>query len=442
MLFDLVGLGAPFWWLTGQALSLLLWLAHAAADAPGAVALLPAMPPAAFALMVAGRPVDLPVARRAGGAGAWSRSPPARSGRLPPRRPISSSPATAATSPCARQTAALALLRPRAGDYVRDTLAEASGAEPDFLELETPPDRRLQPRSVRRRHRPRRPALAHPRHPHARISSAGTEMVRACAEADIVVADRAPAARLRPALAARRPLLPPPHRRPRDHARRRAPRRHRRRRASAATPGRGAEGEAMENFVKVAEGLDVAEALAELARQPDHHWIRINPDASRYIPAPRRRRRAPVRGGTAGDMAADRPCSRPPRRATMTIAGALCHARVGLMPPGEGLPPHHRRRRRLLAAPLPACARVRAGRRARRRRRVQMPSLRRRLADRRQPAPTRSSTGAQSTASRYCSTPCANEDLPNFRPSFPRKRESRPRRSGTGAWLDSPLSRE
>jgi competence protein ComEC len=54
LLLDLVGLGAPFWWLTGQALSLLLWLAHSAATAPGAVALLPTMAPAAFALMIAG----------------------------------------------------------------------------------------------------------------------------------------------------------------------------------------------------------------------------------------------------------------------------------------------------------------------------------------------------------------------------------------------------
>src|SRR3546814_495454 len=48
LLFDLIGLGAPFWWLTGQTLSLLLGLAHAVAETPGAVALLPTMPMAAF----------------------------------------------------------------------------------------------------------------------------------------------------------------------------------------------------------------------------------------------------------------------------------------------------------------------------------------------------------------------------------------------------------
>src|SRR3546814_16278879 len=56
LLFDLIGLGAPFWWLTGQTLSLLLGLAHADAETPGAVALLQTMPMAAFALVVAGGP--------------------------------------------------------------------------------------------------------------------------------------------------------------------------------------------------------------------------------------------------------------------------------------------------------------------------------------------------------------------------------------------------
>ena len=66
------------------------------------------------------------------------------------------------------------MLRPRAGDYVRDTLAEARGAEPDFLELESLAGRRLQPGPLRRPSRPRRAALAHPRHPHRAISCAGT----------------------------------------------------------------------------------------------------------------------------------------------------------------------------------------------------------------------------------------------------------------------------
>ena len=38
MLFDSAGGGAPLWWLTGKALWLRRWIAHAVAAAPGAVA--------------------------------------------------------------------------------------------------------------------------------------------------------------------------------------------------------------------------------------------------------------------------------------------------------------------------------------------------------------------------------------------------------------------
>jgi competence protein ComEC len=54
LLFDTVGLGAPFWWLAGKSLELLLALAHWTAARPGAVSTLPAMGRGAFALFVAG----------------------------------------------------------------------------------------------------------------------------------------------------------------------------------------------------------------------------------------------------------------------------------------------------------------------------------------------------------------------------------------------------
>ena len=54
LLADSVGLGAPFWWLAGQSLDLLLALAHWTAARPGAVTLLPAMGAGAFALFLAG----------------------------------------------------------------------------------------------------------------------------------------------------------------------------------------------------------------------------------------------------------------------------------------------------------------------------------------------------------------------------------------------------
>jgi competence protein ComEC len=54
LILDSVGLGAPFWSLTGWSIGLLLQVAHGVADTPGASAVLPAMPRPAFGLIVAG----------------------------------------------------------------------------------------------------------------------------------------------------------------------------------------------------------------------------------------------------------------------------------------------------------------------------------------------------------------------------------------------------
>ena len=54
LLLDTIGLGAPLWAATGFAVDLLLGMAHRVANASGAVALLPAMPRAAFAMIVIG----------------------------------------------------------------------------------------------------------------------------------------------------------------------------------------------------------------------------------------------------------------------------------------------------------------------------------------------------------------------------------------------------
>ena len=54
LLLDMIGLGAPLWSATGFAIDMLLRMAHAVAGASGAVAMLPAMPRAAFGLIVIG----------------------------------------------------------------------------------------------------------------------------------------------------------------------------------------------------------------------------------------------------------------------------------------------------------------------------------------------------------------------------------------------------
>ena len=54
LLVDCVGAGAPFWWLAGKSLELLLALAHWTAGMPGAVTMMPEMGLGAFALFVLG----------------------------------------------------------------------------------------------------------------------------------------------------------------------------------------------------------------------------------------------------------------------------------------------------------------------------------------------------------------------------------------------------
>ena len=128
LLLDTVGLGKPVWLLVGGALDLLLAIAHRIADAPGSVALLPAMPGGAFGLMVGGglwiclwrtRWRRWGLAAIAAGA-VWAAT------TAPPDLLV-----TGDGRHLAYRTAdgRLALLRPRAGDYVRDMLNETSGLE-------------------------------------------------------------------------------------------------------------------------------------------------------------------------------------------------------------------------------------------------------------------------------------------------------------------------
>jgi competence protein ComEC len=188
LLLDLVGLGAPFWWLTGQALSLLLALAYAAASAPGAVALLPAMPPAAFALIAAG---GLWICLWRTKLRRWGLVPVAFGSLWALATPAPDLVVTGDGRHLALRTpeGGLALLRPRAGDYVRDTLAEANGAEAEFLDLESLPIASCSPdlcvAEIDRAGRRWRILATRTPH-HVRWE----EMIRACAAADIVVADR------------------------------------------------------------------------------------------------------------------------------------------------------------------------------------------------------------------------------------------------------------
>jgi competence protein ComEC len=141
LLLDLAGLGAPAWWLAGKAVGALLWLARFTAGLPGAVAALPSMPLSAFLLMVAGG-LWMALWRtgvRWGGAlpflvgAVWALATPA-----PDLLVTGDGRHLAVRGPDGR----LRLLRPRAGDYVREQLNEGAGLQADALDLDTMPGAR------------------------------------------------------------------------------------------------------------------------------------------------------------------------------------------------------------------------------------------------------------------------------------------------------------
>ena len=188
LLLDLIGAGAPLWWLTGRSLDLLLWIAHVTSSAPGSVAALPAMPGGAYALIVAG---GLWVAlwrsrmRWAGlaplviGLG-WALLTPA-----PDLLVTGDGRHLAIRMP----DGGMALLRDRAGDYTRDMLSENGGDEDGLVALAEQPGARcsldlclIQVKSGARRWR-----VAATRSSYVVPWEAMTAL---CRSADIVVSDR------------------------------------------------------------------------------------------------------------------------------------------------------------------------------------------------------------------------------------------------------------
>lgn len=126
LLLDLAGLGAPAWWLTAQALRLLLFVAHGVAASPMAVMLAPAMPVWLFGVMVAGGLWALLWRTR----WRWIGLLPVLPGLIviilasPPDILVTGDGGHVAVR---TPGGGMAILRERAGDYVRDTLSESAG---------------------------------------------------------------------------------------------------------------------------------------------------------------------------------------------------------------------------------------------------------------------------------------------------------------------------
>ena len=138
LLLDAVDWGRPLWFMCGIAIDALLCIAHTVSAAKGAVAMLPSMPGWAFGLMVVG--------------GLWLCLWQTRLRRLG-IAPFFAGAMGAAFAPApdllltgdGRHLAIVGdggapyILRERAGDYIRDLLAEASGFDGDPVELGSRP---------------------------------------------------------------------------------------------------------------------------------------------------------------------------------------------------------------------------------------------------------------------------------------------------------------
>lgn len=127
---DVVGAGAPFWYLTGLALNALIAMAHWVSGLPGALRLVPAIPVASFALMVVGAAWVL---LWRGGWRLWGLGPVLLGMGLAVVAPAPDLFVTGDGRHLAiRNDRGMILLRPRAGDYVRQTLGEVGGRRRDY----------------------------------------------------------------------------------------------------------------------------------------------------------------------------------------------------------------------------------------------------------------------------------------------------------------------
>jgi competence protein ComEC len=138
LLLDLVGLGAPVWWLAGKSLELLLWLAHVTASQPGAVKLMPQMTGWTFALFILG---GLWLALWRGRARLWAFVPIAAASALLLMTPVpdllvsGDGKHVGIAGEGAKGTERLLVLRDTKSEFTRENLTELAGVEGEPLPL-------------------------------------------------------------------------------------------------------------------------------------------------------------------------------------------------------------------------------------------------------------------------------------------------------------------
>jgi competence protein ComEC len=135
LILDGVGLGAPFWTVTGWSIEVMMRLAHWVGTAKGAVAMLPTMPRWSFALMVGG---GLWVCLWTTSIRRWGLVPFTAGALGAAIAPVPDLLVTGDGQHLAlvRDDGVPVLLRSRSGDFVRDLMSEASAYDGDPLALE------------------------------------------------------------------------------------------------------------------------------------------------------------------------------------------------------------------------------------------------------------------------------------------------------------------
>lgn len=193
---DLAGMGAPFWWVAGSGLDLLLAIAHGVAAHPFAVLALPAQGGGTLAAMMLGglwlllwrtRARFLGLVPLALGVIAIVTAP------LPDLLVTGDGRHLAVRMESAGDRAQYALLRDRAGDYVRETFGSVSGDGKDAAArlpgLEGQPGVTCSPDScIIVLHRPARKWVVLAIRSKERLPWA--KLIAACARADLVVSER------------------------------------------------------------------------------------------------------------------------------------------------------------------------------------------------------------------------------------------------------------
>jgi competence protein ComEC len=186
--FDTIGAGAPLWMATGWSIGLVLDIAHGVGSAKGAVAMLPTMPVSAFAAMILG---GLWLALWTSRVRWWGGLPFLAGAAWAALSPVPDLLVTGDGQHLAlvRDDGIPVLLRSRSGDFVRDLMSEASAYGGDPLNLEEQRFARCSRDAciadiVRGDRAWRLLAIR------SRDRIDWTTLTRACADADIVVADR------------------------------------------------------------------------------------------------------------------------------------------------------------------------------------------------------------------------------------------------------------